>query len=111
MVKRARMAELRLANAERDLVVERERNRKREEDLLDRVLIRHNSRPVSPAEPVIPLQAQPTNIDIARLQDMVAEEMEHHGRPLTPHELHEVEIRSQLDDLLAQEASRPLVIR
>lgn len=82
-----------------DLRNERERNRVREEAILDRVLTKVGSRPVSPPEPVkpaiVPTAPKLSEEGEARRRDFIAEELEHravNGNP-TP------ALRRELDDM------------
>lgn len=90
------------------LVEERERNRKREEDLVDRVLTRHGSRPISPLPPEpaqIAAHQVYSSLQAARLDDRKKEFLEYHGledQHLSPH------IQEQLDQFLDEEAKRDL---
>lgn len=80
-----------------ELAAERERNRQREEALIDRLLTRSGSRPITPpssdssgtAIPVKPRSPE----DIARYNDFIQEEIEVKGG-ITP------DVRSQLDELV-----------
>jgi hypothetical protein len=95
------------ARLKAELTEERERNRKREEDLVDRVLTRHGSRPITPAPEPASVQAHQvySSLQAARLDDRRQEFLEHHGlegQHLTPH------IQEQLDNFLDQEAKRDL---
>jgi hypothetical protein len=97
IVDRMRQAEERALALEGELKIERERNRQHEEALIDRVLVRHNSRPVSPPEPMPAPQPAMSALDVARLQDRLKEELEHRGADpgnLTP------DVRVQLDEWL-----------
>ena len=91
----------------KELKTERERNRKREEDLIDRILTRNNSRPITPEEePAKPVQRPLSKLEIDRLQDMMKEELEY--RNLNPEAI-TPDVRSQLDDMLEDmiKAQRP----
>jgi hypothetical protein len=90
-----------------ELVQERERNRKREEDLVDRVLTRHGSRPITPAPEPQSVQAHQvySSLQAARLDDRRQEFLEHHGlenQNLTPH------IQAELDQFLDDESKRDI---
>jgi hypothetical protein len=86
----------------KDLREERERNRVREEAILDRVLTRHGSRPVSPAPDVIqvlPFTAKRSDEEEARKRDFIAEEVEQRGltpKEMTPH------LRAELDQMFEE---------
>jgi hypothetical protein len=95
------------ARLKAELLEERERNRKREEDLIDRVLTRHGSRPITPLpEPASVAASQIyTSLQAARLDDRKQEFLEHHGlegQRLTPH------IQEQLDQFLDDESKRDI---
>lgn len=86
----------------RDLREERERNRVREEAILDRVLTKHGSRPVTPVEaPALHILSVPkrNEEEEARRRDFIAEEVEHRGltpKEMTPH------LREELDQMFEE---------
>jgi hypothetical protein len=90
----ARALERALA-AEMALHDERERNRVREEALVDRILTKHNSRPVTPkpVEDELMFQRQPSPIEEATKRDFMAEEAENGLYPDTPGNVAELEHR------------------
>lgn len=91
-----------LLEARHDLKEERERNRIREEAILDRVLTKHGSRPVSPPVPASPMVVVPLRRNVedeARRRDFIAEELEHRGLTpdkATPH------LRQELDKMFEE---------
>jgi hypothetical protein len=91
-----------LNEARHDLKEERERNRVREEAILDRVLTKHGSRPVTPPVPAVQVVAVPlrkSEEEEARRRDFIAEEIEHKGltpEQLTPH------MRQELDRMFEE---------
>lgn len=98
-----------LVEARQDLKAERERNRQREDSLIDRVLVRHNSRPIRPAEEPLPVPSPSISpLDEARRQDIKAEWLDHHQLKefdMTPH------MRDEMERHLDAEMQRPLITR
>lgn len=86
----------------KDLREERERNRVREEAILDRVLTKHGSRPVSPAPAVVEIMShvlKKSEEEEARKRDFIAEEVEQRGltpKEMTPH------LRAELDQMFEE---------
>jgi hypothetical protein len=91
-----------LVEARRDLREERERNRVREEAILDRVLTRNGSRPVTPAPAAVQVMQtvlRKSEEEEARRRDFIAEEVEQRGltpKEMTPH------LRAELDQMFEE---------
>lgn len=91
-----------------ELKEERERNRKREEDLVDRILTKNNSRPITPEVPSPPVERPLSKTEVDRLRDVMQEEFEY--RKLVP-ETMTPDVRKQLDQILEESLkdSRPFM--
>ena len=107
-VRRARKAEARCIQLEIALEKERDRNKKREDDLVDRILTKNNARPITPEPPSQPIERPLSKTEIERMRDIMQEEFEH--RRLVP-ETVTPDVRRQLDSILEETLrdSRPFM--
>lgn len=110
VVRRARKAESRCIQLEIALEKERDRNKKREDDLIDRILTKNNSRPITPQEPVAPVERPLSKTEVDRMRDVMREEFEY--RQLVP-ETMTPDVRRQLDQILEDtlKESKPFVFK